>query len=110
MSEAVIVGAVRSAIGRKKGSLSNTRADELLARVLRGLVERAGVAAREVEDVITGCVTQVGEQGFNVSRNAALMAGFPIETRARRSTGSAARHSRRCTSRRWRSCRGRWTR
>ena len=80
MADAVIVSAVRSAIGKKKGALANTRADELLAQVLKGLVARAKVDPAAVEDVITGCVTQVGEQGFNVSRTAALMAGFPIET------------------------------
>src|SRR3954471_18633334 len=80
MRDAVIVSAVRSAIGKKKGALANTRADDLLATVLKALVARAGVDPREVEDVITGCVTQIGEQGFNVSRTAALMAGFPIET------------------------------
>jgi acetyl-CoA acetyltransferase family protein len=80
MSDAVIVAAARSAIGKKKGSLAATRADDLLAYVLRSLVERAKVDPKEVEDVITGCVTQIGEQGFNVSRTAALMAGFPVET------------------------------
>ena len=80
MSDAVIVAAVRSAIGKKKGSLSGTRADDLLANVMKALVERAKIDPARVEDVITGCVTQIGEQGFNVSRTAALMAGFPIET------------------------------
>jgi acetyl-CoA acetyltransferase family protein len=80
MSDAVIVAAVRSAIGKKKGALAGTRADDLLALVMKALVERAKVDPAVVEDVITGCVTQIGEQGFNVSRTAALMAGFPIET------------------------------
>ncbi len=80
MSDAVIVAAVRSAIGKKKGSLSATRADDLLALVLKSLVERAKIDPAQVEDVISGCVTQIGEQGFNVSRTAALMAGFPVET------------------------------
>jgi acetyl-CoA acyltransferase len=80
MSDAVIVAAVRSAIGKKKGSLAGTRADDLLAHVMKALVERAKVDPACVEDVVTGCVTQIGEQGFNVSRTAALMAGFPIET------------------------------
>jgi acetyl-CoA acetyltransferase family protein len=79
MSDAVIVAAARSAIGKKKGALANTRADELLARVLKATAERAGLDPKHIEDVITGCVSQVGEQGFNVSRTAALMAGFPIE-------------------------------
>jgi acetyl-CoA acetyltransferase family protein len=92
MAEAVIVGAVRSAIGKKKGTLANTRADELLARVMRGLVEKSGVDARNLDDVVCGCVTQIGEQGFNIARTAALMAGFPIEvtgTSVNRQCGSS---------------------
>jgi len=80
MSDAVIVAAVRSAIGKKKGALANTRADDLLALVLKSLAERAQVDPKNIEDVIAGCVTQIGEQGFNVARTASLMAGFPIET------------------------------
>jgi acetyl-CoA acyltransferase len=80
MSDAVIVAAVRSAIGKKKGSLAATRADDLLANVLKAVAERGKVDPKELEDVITGCVTQIGEHGFNVARTAALMAGFPIET------------------------------
>ncbi len=80
MSSAVIAAAVRSAIGKKKGAFASTRADELLAEVLRGLVARAKIDPAAVEDVIAGCVTQIGEQGFNVARTAALIAGFPVET------------------------------
>ncbi|MGZ3407313.1 MAG: thiolase family protein [Polyangia bacterium] len=80
MSDAVIVAAVRSAIGKKKGALANTRADDLLALVLKSLAERAKVDPKQIEDVVAGCVTQIGEQGFNVARTASLMAGFPIET------------------------------
>ena len=80
MSDAVIVAAVRSAIGKKKGALANTRADDLLALVLKSLAERAQIEPKHIEDVIAGCVTQIGEQGFNVARTASLMAGFPIET------------------------------
>jgi acetyl-CoA acyltransferase len=79
MSDAVIVAAVRSAIGKKKGALAHTRADDLLALVLRALRDRAGIDAANIDDVVAGCVTQVGEQGFNIARTAALMAGFPIE-------------------------------
>src|SRR5215831_9120983 len=79
MADAVIVAAVRTAIGKKKGALSGIRADDLLAHTLRECVARAGIPASEVEDVIAGCVTQIGEQGFNIARNAALMAGFPVE-------------------------------
>src|SRR5262249_48378783 len=79
MPDAVIVSAVRTPIGRKKGALSNIRADELLAKVLAECVARTAIAPSEVEDVVTGCVTQIGEQGFNIARNGALMAGFPVE-------------------------------
>jgi acetyl-CoA acetyltransferase family protein len=92
MPDAVIVAAVRSAIGKKKGSLAATRADDLLAHVLRALVERAQVDPKELEDVVTGCVTEIGEQGFNISRTAALMAGFPVEvtgTTVNRQCGSS---------------------
>ncbi len=92
MADAVIVAAVRSAIGKKKGSLSQTRADDLLAQVLRAVTERVSLDPRELDDVVTGCVTQIGEQGFNVSRTAALMAGFPIEvtgTTVNRQCGSS---------------------
>ncbi len=80
MSDAVIVAAVRSAIGKKKGALANTRADDLLALTLKALAERAQLDPKNIDDVIAGCVTQIGEQGFNVARTASLMAGFPIET------------------------------
>src|SRR3981081_1039769 len=79
MSEAVIVDAVRTAIGRRGGKLSPVRPDDLLALTLRELVTRAGVAPAQVDDVIAGCVTQTGEQGMNIARAAALIAGFPIE-------------------------------
>ncbi len=79
MSEAVIVEAVRTAIGRRNGKLSPVRPDDLLALTLRELVTRAGVDPAEVDDVIAGCVTQTGEQGMNIARAAALIAGFPVE-------------------------------
>lgn len=78
MREVVIVQGVRTAVGRRKGSFSNYRPDELAATVLEELVERAGVEKGDVEDVILGCVTQAGEQGGNIARTAALIAGFPI--------------------------------
>jgi acetyl-CoA acyltransferase len=80
MSDAVIVAAGRSAIGRKKGTLANTRADDLLALTMKETAARANIDPKLIEDVVAGCVTQIGEQGFNVARTAALMAGFPIET------------------------------
>ena len=76
-SEALIVDAVRSPIGRKNGTLSAIRGDELAAQVLNGLLARAGIDPAEVEDVQLGCVTQVGEQGWNVGRMVALVAGWP---------------------------------
>ena len=79
MREAVIVGAVRSPLGRGKqtGALHPVHAVDLAAHTLKALVERTGVDPALVEDVIMGCVGQVGEQGINVGRNAALAAGFP---------------------------------
>src|SRR5260370_21602848 len=79
MSEAVIVDAVRTAIGRRSGKLSPVRPDDLVALTLRELVTRAGVDPALVDDVIAGCVTQTGEQGMNIARAAALIAGCPIE-------------------------------
>jgi acetyl-CoA acyltransferase len=77
MREAVIVEAVRSPIGRRDGSLVGTHPVDLLGTVLQELVARAGVDAGQIEDNITGCVSQVGEQSINVGRNAWLAAGFP---------------------------------
>ena len=79
MTEAVIVEAVRTAIGRRGGKLSPVRPDDLLALTLREVVTRAGVYPAQVDDVIAGCVTQTGEQGMNIARAAALIAGFPVE-------------------------------
>src|SRR6266849_5430546 len=75
--EAVIVDAARTAIGRRNGRLKDWHPVDLMAEVLAALVKRTGVDAGLVEDVIVGCVSQVGEQGLNVGRNAALAAGFP---------------------------------
>ncbi|MEH7249870.1 thiolase family protein [Neobacillus niacini] len=77
MREVVIVEGVRTAVGRRKGSLAGYRADELAAVVLDEVVKRAGVDKADVEDVILGCVTQIGEQGLNVARTSLLIAGFP---------------------------------
>src|SRR5437762_4178688 len=77
--EAVIVEAVRSPIGKRNGSLKDFHPVDLLAEVLKELVNRSGVDPGLVEDNITGCVSQVGEQTFNVGRNAWLAAGFPEE-------------------------------
>jgi acetyl-CoA acetyltransferase family protein len=79
MTEAVIVEAVRSPIGKRNGSLSGTHPVDLLATVLQALVERSGVDPGQIQDNITGCVSQSGEQAINVARNAWLGAGFPEE-------------------------------
>ncbi|HZO48933.1 MAG TPA: thiolase family protein [Gaiellaceae bacterium] len=75
--DALIVDAVRSPIGKRNGSLAAVRADDLAAQVLNALVARAGLDPAAVEDVQLGCVTQVGEQGWNIARMAALVAGWP---------------------------------
>ncbi len=75
--EAVIVAAVRTAVGRKNGRLKDWHPVDLMAEVLSTLIERTGVDSGLIEDVIVGCVSQVGEQSLNVGRNAALAAGFP---------------------------------
>jgi acetyl-CoA acetyltransferase family protein len=83
--EVVIVEAVRTPIGRghpEKGYYKDTHPNELLGKCYSEVIERAGIQAEEVEDVITGCVQQYGEQMFNVGRNAWLQAGLPIETPA----------------------------
>jgi acetyl-CoA acetyltransferase family protein len=76
-SDALIVDAVRSPIGKREGALSRLRGDELAAEVLNALVTRRGVDPAEVEDVQLGCVTQIGEQGWNVGRMVPLVAGWP---------------------------------
>src|SRR3981081_4355671 len=83
--EVVIVEAVRTPIGRghkEKGYYKDTHPNELLGRCYTEVIERAGIRAGGVEDGITGCVQQYGEQMFNVGRNAWLQAGLPIETPA----------------------------
>ena len=79
MPEALIVNAVRTPVGKRNGVLSKVRPDDLLALALRELVDRAKIDPALVEDVIAGCVTQVGEQSMNVAREGALIAGFPKE-------------------------------
>jgi acetyl-CoA acyltransferase len=83
--EVVIVEAVRTPIGRghaEKGYYKDTHPNELLGRCYSEVLDRAGVDASRVEDVIAGCVQQFGEQGFNVARNAWLQEGLPIEAAA----------------------------
>ena len=80
MPNAVIVDAIRTPLGRRNGKLKDVHPVDLVADVLREIVARNGVDPALVEDVIMGCVMQVGEQGINVGRNAALAAGFPEST------------------------------
>ena len=83
--EVVIVEAVRTPVGRghpEKGYYAGVHPNELLGRCLSAVIERAGIEPAEVEDVIGGCVQQYGEQGFNVTRNAWLQAGLPVQTPA----------------------------
>jgi acetyl-CoA acetyltransferase family protein len=80
MPNAVIVDALRTPLGRRNGKLKEQHPVDLAAQVLRTIVERNGVDPALVEDVIMGCVMQVGEQGINIARNAALAAGFPETT------------------------------
>jgi acetyl-CoA acyltransferase len=84
MPEAVIVAAVRTAVGRSyKGSLRATRPDDLAAVVIKEALARvAGLDPKEIDDVILGCAMPEGEQGMNVARIAALRAGLPVETSA----------------------------
>jgi len=76
-SDALIVDAVRSPIGKRNGSLASIRADALAGQVLNALVARHELDPAEVEDVQMGCVSQVGEQGWNIGRMAPLVAGWP---------------------------------
>ncbi len=77
MTDALIIDAVRSPIGKKNGSLASIRGDELAAQVLNGLVARHDLDPAEIEDVQLGCVTQIGEQGWNLGRMVPLVAGWP---------------------------------
>src|ERR1700675_4943654 len=83
--EVVIVEAVRTPVGRghaEKGYYKDVHPNELLGATFVEVLRRAGLDAAEVEDVITGCVQQYGEQSYNIGRNAWLQAGLPVETPA----------------------------
>jgi len=77
MADAVIVGAVRTPVGRRGGGLAGSHPVDLSAHVLRALASRTGFDPADVDDVIWGCVSQVGEQAWNVGRSAVLAAGWP---------------------------------
>jgi 3-oxoadipyl-CoA thiolase len=79
MQDAVIVGALRTPIGRYAGVLKDVRPDDLAAAVIAQLVQRSGLDAREIEDVVLGCANQAGEDNRNVARMALLLAGLPAE-------------------------------
>src|SRR6201999_2136298 len=77
MSDAVIVAAVRTPVGKRNGGLSGIHPTDLSAHVLKAIIERTGIEPGLVEDVIWGCVGQVGEQAIDIARNAVLGAGWP---------------------------------
>jgi 3-oxoadipyl-CoA thiolase len=79
MTDAVIIDAVRTPVGRHGGALASVRPDDLAALAVRAVLARTGVEAAEVEDVVLGCANQAGEDNRNVARMAALLAGCPIE-------------------------------
>jgi acetyl-CoA acyltransferase len=79
MGEAYIIDAIRTPVGRRNGALAGVRADELAATTLAEIVNRTGIDPNIIDDVVMGCVTQLHEQGINVARNAALIAGFPVD-------------------------------
>src|ERR671917_107469 len=79
VKEAVIVGAVRTPLGKQGGVLSPVRPDDLAALVLEALMERTGVPPEEIEDVYMGCANGAGEDNRNIARMALLLAGFPVE-------------------------------
>src|SRR5690242_15398841 len=77
MRDAVIVEAVRTPLGKRNGGLEETHPADLSAHVLNAVIERSGLDPAVVDDVIWGCVSQVGEQTFDIARTAALSAGWP---------------------------------
>jgi acetyl-CoA acyltransferase len=78
MAEPVIIDGLRTPIGKMNGAYRETRPDQLLAHTLQSLVKKTGVDAEKVGDLIVGCVTQLNEQGMNIARRTALLAGLPI--------------------------------
>jgi acetyl-CoA C-acetyltransferase len=82
MADVVIVEAVRTPIGRRNGGLSTVHPADLLGAALTEVVARSGIDPSEVEQVVAGCVSQVGEQSFNIARTAWLSAGLPLGTAA----------------------------
>src|SRR5437667_1700322 len=79
MTEALIISAVRTPVGRAGGALADVRPDDLAAIATRGCIDRVGFEPARLDDVILGCTNQAGEDNRNVARMAALLAGFPVE-------------------------------
>jgi 3-oxoadipyl-CoA thiolase len=77
--DALICAALRTPVGRHGGALARVRPDDLLATVIRAVVERSGVPPARIEDIVMGCTNQAGEDNRNVARMAALLAGLPVE-------------------------------
>ena len=98
MRETVIVEAVRTPVGKRNGGLSDMHAADLSAIVLNALVERVGIDPEIVDDVVWGCVSQVGDQSSNIGRYSVLAAGWPESIRAPPSTVPAGRANRHWTS------------
>src|SRR5256885_16244532 len=82
MTDVVIVEAVRSPIGRRGGGLSTMHAADLLGAVQKAVVDRSGIDPADVDQIVGGCVTQVGEQSFNIARTAWLAVGLPMTVAA----------------------------
>ena len=86
MRKAVVIDAVRTPVGRAaadKGYFRDVRSEDLSAHVMQAILKRTGIAPAEIEDVRWGCVQQQGEQGFDIARIAALVAGLPEQTGGR---------------------------
>jgi acetyl-CoA acyltransferase len=101
MHEAVIVEAIRTPVGRRGGFLAEVHPVDLSAHVLNALLKRTGVEPAQVDDVVWGCVTQIGDQSGNTGRFACLAAGWPESIPGSPSTGHAAPVSRQSNSRPW---------
>src|ERR1700734_3760450 len=82
MPDVVIIDAVRTPVGRRNGALSGVHPADLLGTALTALMERTGIDPAAVGQLVSGCVSQVGEQSFNIGRPAWLAAGLPLTTAA----------------------------
>lgn len=98
MREVVIVDAVRTPVGRRNGALSSMHSADLLAVPFKALFDRTGMDPAQVGQVVGGCVSQIGQQAFNITRTAWLTAGLPLKSPLPRSTLSVVRANKRSTS------------